>query len=159
MTTITIETIFHCPIEICFDVARSIDAHVLSTSKTGEKAIAGRQSGLCEMGDTITWEATHFGIRQKLTSEITKMDKPHFFEDRMTKGAFKSMRHEHHFAEKNGVTTMLDVFEYEVPFGFVGRIFNGLFLKKHMRKFLVDRNFVLRSLAENELLHIPVSGS
>lgn len=149
MTTITIETIFHCPIEICFDVARSIDAHIVSTSKTGERAIAGRLSGLCEMGETITWEATHFGIRQKLTSEITKMDKPHFFEDRMIHGAFKSMRHEHHFQETNGVTNMLDIFEYEVPYGLPGRLFDYLILKNYMTRFLIKRNEVLKQLVEN----------
>ncbi len=149
MTTITIETIFHCPIEICFDVARSIDAHVLSTSKTGEKAIAGRLSGLCEMGDTITWEATHFGIRQKLTSEITKMDKPHFFEDRMIHGAFKSMRHEHHFSSKNNQTCMQDIFQYEVPCGVLGKLFDYFILKNYMKRFLIKRNKVLKQLAEN----------
>ena len=148
MTTITIETIFHCPIEICFDVARSIDAHLLSTSKTGEKAIAGRLSGLCEMGDTITWEATHFGIRQRLTSEITCMEKPHFFEDRMLKGAFKSMRHEHHFVYNVDHTLMTDIFEYEIPCGVLGQLFDYVILKKYMTRFLVERNTILKQMIE-----------
>lgn len=149
MTIITIETPLHCPIETCFDLARSVDAHILSTNKTREKAVAGRLSGLCEKGDTITWEATHFGIRQKLTSEITKMDKPHFFEDRMIRGAFKSMRHEHHFEEKKGVTFMRDVFEYEFPYGIFGWIFNKLILKYYMSRLLTTRNQILKQLAES----------
>jgi ligand-binding SRPBCC domain-containing protein len=149
MTTLVLETTFHCSIENCFDLARSIDAHILSTSKTREKAVAGRLSGLCEQGDTITWEATHFGFRQKLTSEITKMDKPYFFEDRMIQGAFKSMRHEHHFEEKNGVTTMRDIFEYEVPYGIFGWVFDKLILKNYMKQFLIRRNVYLKEHAES----------
>ncbi|MFM9984256.1 MAG: SRPBCC family protein [Flavobacteriales bacterium] len=149
MTTLVLETQFYASIETCFDISRSVDAHIASTSSTKEKAVGGRTYGLCEMGDTITWEATHFGIRQKLTSEITKMDKPHFFEDRMIKGAFKNMRHEHHFEKKNGVTTMLDIFEYEVPYGIFGWIFNQTILKNYMRRFLKTRNQILKQLAES----------
>jgi hypothetical protein len=35
----------------CFDLARSIDLHLESTAGTGEKAVAGRTSGLIEMGE------------------------------------------------------------------------------------------------------------
>jgi hypothetical protein len=35
-----------CPIEIAFDLARSIDLYEESTSQTGEIAVAGRVSGL-----------------------------------------------------------------------------------------------------------------
>ena len=67
--------------ERVFDLSRSIDLHVQSTGNTGEKAIAGCTSGLIELGESVTWEATHFGIRQRLTSKITAFERPRFFVD------------------------------------------------------------------------------
>lgn len=148
VTVIELETIIECEINKCFDLTRDIDIHKLSTERTNEIAIAGRRTGLCELGDNITWEAKHFGVRQRLSVVITKFEKPYFFEDRMTKGAFKSMRHEHHFREVNGMTVMTDKFEYEVPFSFVGRFFDRIFLRNYMSQFLKTRNRVIKKIAE-----------
>jgi ligand-binding SRPBCC domain-containing protein len=148
MTVIELETEIEGDINKCFDLTRDVDVHKLSTKKTNEKAIAGRTSGLCELGDKITWEAQHFGIRQKLSVEITKFEKPYFFEDKMTKGAFRSMRHEHHFKEDNGRTIMTDRFEYQVPFGFVGQLFDKVILKNYMTRFLKTRNKIIKKIAE-----------
>lgn len=150
MTRIELTTEINAPINSCFDLARDVNAHVLSAENTNEKVIAGRFSGLCEQGDTITWEAIHFGVKQQLKVEISKMNPPYFFEDRMLKGAFKSMRHEHHFKSTNEKTIMIDYFEYEVPFGFIGRLFDVLVLKKHMTHFLQTRNQLLKSILENK---------
>lgn len=148
MTLIELTTQINSDITRCFDLSRDVDIHKLSAVGTKERAIDGRTHGLCERGDTITWEATHFGIRQRLRVEITKLDRPHFFEDRMITGAFKSMRHEHHFKFENGVTFMIDKFEYEVPYGLAGNIFNRLILKRYMTKFLMTRNAIIKRLAE-----------
>ncbi len=150
MTIINLTTEIKASIETCFDLSRDIDAHKLSAKDTNEKAISGRTSGLCELGDTITWEANHFGIKQNLTVEISRFNRPFFFEDRMLKGVFKSMRHEHHFKEKNGAIIMTDRFEYDVPYGIAGRLFNQLILRKHMIKFLTTRNQVLKGIAESK---------
>ena len=73
MPTIDLKTEIKAKIEICFDLSCSIDLHTLSTSKTNEKAIDGRTSGLIVLDDFITWEATHFVVRQQLTSKITQL--------------------------------------------------------------------------------------
>lgn len=150
MTIIKIETKIDSDITRCFDLTRDINIHQLSTEKTNEKAIAGRTRGLCELGDKITWEARHFGFRMQLSVEITKFNRPHFFEDKMTKGSFKSMRHEHLFKEINGSTIMKDKFEYHVPFGFLGQIFDKIILKRYMTQFLITRNKVIKEIAEKK---------
>jgi hypothetical protein len=68
-TRIDLTTIINAPIEICFDLSRSIDLHQQSTQQTHEKAIAGRTTGLIELNEFVTWQATHFLITQKLTSK------------------------------------------------------------------------------------------
>ena len=93
MPRIEITTHIHAPIEVCFDAARSIDLHMESTKHTGEQAIAGRTSGLIELGETVTWRAKNFCIWQTLTSKITEMDRPNYFVDEMVDGAFHSFRH------------------------------------------------------------------
>jgi ligand-binding SRPBCC domain-containing protein len=151
MTTIVLETEINTDVNKCFDLARDIEIHKVSAKNTNEEAIAEKTNGLCELGDKITWEATHFGIRQQLSVEITKFNKPYFFEDKMIMGAFKSMRHEHSFKEFKGGTLMTDKFEYSVPFGFIGSIFNKLILKSYLTKFLLTRNSVIKQIAENKL--------
>ena len=46
MTTLVIETRIAAPIELCFDLARDVDTHVLTSSSTGERAVGGKTSGL-----------------------------------------------------------------------------------------------------------------
>ncbi|MFB9842268.1 SRPBCC family protein [Mucilaginibacter ginsenosidivorans] len=148
MPRIEIDTLINAPIETCFDLARSIDLHIESTKQTGEQAIAGRTSGLIEMGETVTWRAKHFGMWQTLTSKITNFDKPNFFADEMVKGAFKSFRHEHYFLPRNGQTLMKDVFIFKSPMGILGRLFNWLILTRYMTKLLIQRNEVIKAAAE-----------
>ena len=85
MPKFEIKTEINASIEVCFDLSCSIDLHLISTSKTNEKAVAGRVSGLVELNDIVTWEATHFGIRQKLTSKISGFERPFFFQDEQVK--------------------------------------------------------------------------
>ena len=149
MPKIELITLINAPIETCFDLARSIDLHMESTKQTGEQAIAGRTSGLIELGETVTWRARHFGIRQTLTSKITDFDRPNFFADELVKGAFKSFRHEHRFHAQGNQTMMKDVFVFESPLGILGRLVNWLVLKKYMTRLLIKRNEVIKAVAES----------
>jgi ligand-binding SRPBCC domain-containing protein len=103
MTRLQEITIIVAPLERCFDLARSVEVHLLGNVHFGEQAVplaglhGNRVSGLLEMGDTVTWQARHFGVSQKLTSAITEFDPPHAFQDTMLKGAFAWMQHDHFF--------------------------------------------------------------
>jgi len=148
MPAIHLQTLIKADIEICFDLSRSIDLHIESTKHTGETAIAGRTSGLIELGETVTWRAKHFGIWQTLTSKITDMQSPVLFVDEMQRGAFKSFKHEHHFAEQDGATLMTDVFTFESPLGLLGVIADKLFLTGYLTDLLLKRNEVIKLHAE-----------
>ncbi|SDE46082.1 Ligand-binding SRPBCC domain-containing protein [Mucilaginibacter pineti] len=150
MPIIELATHINAPIEKCFDVARSIDVHVASTWQTGETAIAGRTSGLIELGESVTWRAKHFGIWQTLTSKVTEMEYPNYFVDEMVKGAFKSFRHEHYFYPIKDQTLMKDIFMFESPVGLLGMAANFFFLKDYMKKLLEQRNMVIKETAERK---------
>ena len=150
MPVIVLTTKVKAPIQVVFDLSRSIDLHQSSLQHTSEKAIAGRTSGLVEEGETVTWEAIHFGIKQKLTSLITDVQPHHFFADEMVSGAFKRFRHEHHFsADESGITTMKDIFDYDSPLGILGHLADVLFLEKYMTRLLEQRNVALKNTAED----------
>lgn len=149
MPKIELETIVDAPIEVCFDLSRSIDLHQITTAKTNERAIAGTTKGLIGLNEQVTWQATHFGVRQKLTSNITAYDRPFYFRDEQLKGAFKSFYHEHIFEEQDGKVLMKDIFQFESPFGIFGHIFNKLILTEYMKDFLLERNLVIKDYAES----------
>ncbi len=150
MPTIRIEIIVNAPRTRVFDLARSIDLHTDTMSKHKKIAVAGTTSGLINLDETVTWETTHFGIRQKLTSKITIYDRPIRFRDAMIKGAFSRFSHDHFFEEANQRTLMKDVFDYNSPLGILGNIANALFLEKYMKKLLEERNKLIKEIAESE---------
>jgi hypothetical protein len=80
VVTIIITTLINAPIERVFDLCRSIDAHQHSTATTSEVAVGGRTSGLIEIGEEVQWEAYHFGIKQRLSSKISSMSRPNYFQ-------------------------------------------------------------------------------
>lgn len=150
MPLIELSTYINAPIERCFDLSRSIDLHKLSIKGSNEEAIAGVTKGLIGLNQTVTWRATHFMIRQTLTSEITGFLPPFYFRDEMIKGIFSKIYHEHFFESTPEGTLMKDLFLFESPLGFLGKFINILFLRKYMRKLLENRNRVLKEVAEND---------
>ncbi|MCG7343639.1 SRPBCC family protein [Sporosarcina sp. ACRSL] len=159
MPIIEHEIHINAPIHICFDLARDVDVHTETTAKTNERAIAGVTTGLMENGDTVTWEAVHLGVRQRLTAKIMKMDRPHKFTDVMVKGAFHSFTHTHEFVESGTGTIMKDTFSYKSPFGVIGKIADRLFLEKYMTNFIVDRANELKRIAESNPDHIKIANT
>jgi len=133
----------------CFDLARDVELHQRSTAASRERAVAGMTAGLLGAGDEVTWEATHFGVRQRLTSRITEFDPPNRFVDEMVRGAFTRFRHEHQFISVPDGTDMVDIFDYTAPLGPLGRLADGLFLRRYMTALLRERNAYLKRAAES----------
>lgn len=158
MSVIILNTKINASAKTCFDLARSADAHQQSLQHTKEKVVAGRSTGLFELNDVVTWEANHFGIRQRLTVKITKMETYTMFEDVMVKGAFKSFDHQHYFEQQGDYTIMKDVFSYEVPGWVFGKLFDQLVLKRYMTRLLMTRNTLLKQSAE-KLYHRDTAGT
>jgi ligand-binding SRPBCC domain-containing protein len=149
MPVIVLSTQVAASPEVVFDLARSIDLHVESTAQTNEKAVAGCTTGLIALGDEVTWEATHFGIRQQLTSQIVQFDRPHHFRDTMVSGAFRRFDHDHNFEAVGQQTLMTDSFDYTSPLGILGRFADRMFLASYVRKLLEKRNQLIKTVAES----------
>lgn len=148
MPTITLTTEINAPAEVCFDLIRDIRLHTKTTVESDEKAIAGVTDGMIGLGQTVTFEGTHFGMRQRLTVKVTVFERPHLFVDEMTEGRFKSFRHKHEFVETGGKTLMIDTLDWVSPLGIIGRIFDKVLLKPHLTNLVATRNSRLKAIAE-----------
>lgn len=151
MPIIRTTTIIRGPVDRVFDLARSIDAHVVTASKTAEKAVAGRTKGLLGYGESVTWEAKHLGRKQRLKVQITEYDRPNRFVDEMVTGAFRSLRHVHRFRPISpDQTEMTDELVFSAPLGPLGTIAEKTFLTGYLRRFIETRNQQLKQIAESE---------
>jgi ligand-binding SRPBCC domain-containing protein len=149
MPVIVLRTRIAAPPARCFDLARDVEAHQRSTAVSRERAVGAVTSGLLGLDDEVTWEATHFGLRLRLTSRITEFEPPTRFTDAMVRGPFRRFRHEHQFLAVEGGTEMVDTFDYTSPLGPLGRLADGLVLRRYMTRLLRERNAYLKRAAES----------
>ena len=155
MPTIHLTTFIAAPVERVFDLCRSIELHVKSMADYREQAVAGTTMGLINLNETVTWKAKHLMRTRVLKVEITAMERPFFFSDEMKKGDFKKMKHEHHFKRVDNGTLMITVFNYDVPFGNLGKFINTLYLFNYLEKILDHRNQFIKQYAEgNKWQHV-----
>jgi ligand-binding SRPBCC domain-containing protein len=150
MTVLRLSRLIHAPLEIVFDLSRSIDLHTRSMSSTKEQAVAGVCSGCIDLHGQVTWKAWHLGKTRFFTSVITGMERPFSFTDEMLKGDFKTWKHLHTFSTLPEGTRMDDEIYYEVPYGLIGKLANIVFLEKYLRKLLEQRNNTIQQIAETD---------
>ena len=148
MPQIILETFIEAPAEACFDLMRDIRIHTQTTAQTNEKAVAGVTDGMIGLGQTVTFEGTHFGIRQRLTVRVVEFERPRLFIDEMLEGNFKAFKHIHEFIPEDGKTLMRDTIIWTSPFGLLGKIVDSLLLERHLRNLVTGRNTRLKQLAE-----------
>jgi ligand-binding SRPBCC domain-containing protein len=149
--TIQLETRIAAPVSRCFLLALNIDLHRHSTAGTRERAVAGVTTGSIGNGESVTWQGRHFGLVLQHTSKITRYEPPTFFQDVMTAGLFKSFEHDHRFQEQDGGTVMRDELRFSAPFGLLGLMVERLVLRNYLTRFLLERNKVVKQVAESEM--------
>jgi ligand-binding SRPBCC domain-containing protein len=150
MPTIHLTTFIEAPVERVFDLSRNISLHKLSMQHTGEEAISGVTSGLIKKDETVTWKAKHLFKMRFFTSRITEMTPFEKFTDKMIKGDFLSYEHEHFFKPVDNGTILIDIINYETPYGFLGKMVNQFYLNTYLEKLIVTRNELIKQYAESE---------
>lgn len=84
-------------------------------------------------GQIITYKVKPlFGIPLFWMTEITHVNKPHFFVDEQRRGPYSLWHHEHHFKPITGGVEMTDLLHYAIPFGPLGDLAHALFVKKQL---------------------------
>ena len=146
MGEITIRTWIDAPVELCFDLARDVAAHVESAAFSGERLVEpGKLGGILETGDLVCFEGRHFGLRRRFCARITHVDRPRVFVDEMVEGIFKELCHAHWFSPLDGGTLMTDHLTWRAP---LGALTDALFLTRHMSWFVRTKQEGLKRIAE-----------
>lgn len=66
------------------------------------------------------------------TTEITHCEEGRFFVDEQRFGPYAFWHHQHWFKPADGGVEMTDIVHYGLPFGFIGRIANAVFVQKKL---------------------------
>jgi ligand-binding SRPBCC domain-containing protein len=109
--------------------------------------------GLIGLGEEVEWSARHFGLWLSMRVKIMAFNRPIYFQDAMVKGPFHHFRHDHTFEDQRNSTLMIDRIAFASPVPFIGSIVDLLVLKTHLRRFLEQRNRMLKLVAESEKWH------
>ncbi|MEU3650955.1 SRPBCC family protein [Lentzea sp. NPDC034063] len=142
MTRFEVTTRVAAPPRRVFDLCLDVDVHAASMAGSGERVVAGVTSGRMRLGDTVTFEARHFGVRWRMTALITAFEAPGRFVDEQVSGPFRHWRHEHRFEpDGNGGTIMRDLVDFSAPFGLP-------VLDRYVERLIRNRAEHLRSVAE-----------
>ena len=83
-------------------------------SSTGSKIQEGAE----------VWIEGNLAIKSTWHSRITSME-PYVYVDEMLEGLFKTWKHTHAFKKADGGTEVVDEIEFELRYGFLGRILEG----------------------------------
>ncbi len=108
-------------------------------------------SGEFGIGQRVTFRSKKFGVSRDLTVEVTDFDRPLRMVDEMVNGPFATFRHVHEFIQQGTGTLIRDTLEWTSPFGVLGKIADGLMLRRTLTKIVRDRNAKLKKLAERPL--------
>jgi len=87
-----------------------------------------------------------FGIRLRWMTEITHVKEKEYFVDEQRFGPYALWHHQHHFKPVEGGIMMTDIVNYAIPYGFLGRIANRLFVKKRLKEVFNFREEVIGRL-------------
>ncbi|RXK88361.1 cyclase [Chlorobaculum sp. 24CR] len=71
-------------------------------------------------------------IPVRWTTEIMRVSRPDFFEDRQLEGPYELWHHTHRFREIEGGTEMTDIVEYALPFDMLGEVVEALIVGRRL---------------------------
>ena len=97
----------------------------------------------------ITYRLSIHGIPFKWKSKITDWNPDSKFSDIQLKGPYNYWYHTHSFEERNGGTLIKDRILYKVPFGFLGDLVAGSFIKKDLETIFSYRTKTIDTLMNN----------
>lgn len=92
------------------------------------------------------------GISTFWMTEITHVKEPYFFIDEQRFGPYALWNHQHQFKEVSGGIEMTDELYYAIPFGWLGRLVNRIFVEKEIKKIFDYRTEVLEILFQSKMV-------
>lgn len=98
------------------------------------KILEGNESKMYA-GQIIKYTVTPvFGIRTGWITEITHVDYQKYFVDEQRFGPYKFWHHKHFIKEIKGGVEMIDIVDYKLPLGFLGRLAHPILVKRKLKE-------------------------
>jgi ligand-binding SRPBCC domain-containing protein len=150
VTVVELKTSIEAPIDVCFRLSMSIDLELEAGKPHSLKVISGVTTGAIRLGERVGWQTRQFGLRVSHLSEITKLDPPTFFQDKMIRGVFQRFQHDHFFhAEGPKRTVMRDVLHFTMPPWLLGTLSERMLVRGRIVRLLAERNRLIKHRAES----------
>ncbi len=89
------------------------------------------------------------GLKIKWVTEITQVIKNSYFIDEQRFGPYSFWHHKHFIKEIDNGILMEDVIHYKIPFGFIGKILNKLYVQNKLDKIFKYRENKLNEIFGN----------
>jgi ligand-binding SRPBCC domain-containing protein len=142
-------TFFSSPLNLVKITPPNMDFKILHTSGSGPEMYAGQ---------IISYKIKFLPLVYfRWVTEITHVQPNQYFIDDQVFGPYALWHHQHHFKKVNGGVEMTDEITYAIPFGFIGRLANFLFVENQLenifkfRRTTLDKVFVGNEPATNQL--------
>jgi len=95
------------------------------------------------------------GIPVRWVTEITHVREPNLFVDEQRFGPYRFWHHQHHFREVDGGIEIADLVHYSLPFGVIGRVLGGSYVRRQLAGVFSFR----RTFLEETFGTMPETGS
>ncbi len=89
------------------------------------------------------------GLKIKWVTEITQVIKNSYFIDEQRFGPYSFWHHKHFIKEIDNGILMEDVIHYKIPFGFIGKILNKIYVQNKLDKIFKYRENKLNEIFGN----------
>jgi ligand-binding SRPBCC domain-containing protein len=86
------------------------------------------------------------GIPFRWLTQIERWDPPHDFIDVQVTGPYKVWRHTHRFLPVDGGTSVIDIVQYSLPFGALGRLVHRVQVARDVERIFDYRNERIQQL-------------
>ena len=86
------------------------------------------------------------GIKTKWVSEITHIEDKKYFVDEQMYGPYSLWHHKHFIKEVDGGVEMIDIIDYKIPLGLLGRIMNPILVQPKLEEIFKFRKEKLEEL-------------
>jgi hypothetical protein len=109
-------------------------------------------------GATIAYALRVRGIPLRWLTEIERWNPPFEFIDVQAKGPYRLWRHTHRFSEVAGGTSIVDIVDYALPFGLLGRLVHRLQVARDLSEIFDYRAERVQALLKTESRRTESSG-
>jgi len=100
-------------------------------------------------GATIAYALRVRGLPLHWLTQIERWKPPYEFVDVQAKGPYKRWRHTHRFSQVDGGTSIVDIVQYALPFGLLGRLAHRLQVARDLSEIFDYRAQRVQALLES----------